>query len=281
MAPRVLALSGPSGSGKSTLAEVLRCVLEAEGWRVTIVHGDSHFLGPKPESYWTQENKDHPGAIDLPTLRAKIGRARDACGDSELVVVEGFMLLQDAEIMALVDGVLFLRSDKERCLGRRLARSVRTAHEAEGLVQYYHRCVWPGYLQYTAPALERLRAASAEAGAERSAEGSGAEGGGARPPLREVDGNAAVAGVAAAAVAALPALFPSLTAAAAAAAAAATPAACALTLASDWAALATVLPAAISLTKGNAEARRSLGLALGPRSPVISPISHRAPTELP
>jgi uridine kinase len=76
MATKVLALSGPSGSGKSTLAGLLKCVVEAEGWSATLLHGDDYFLGPKMASYWTDENKDHPGAIDLPAVRSKLSRAR-------------------------------------------------------------------------------------------------------------------------------------------------------------------------------------------------------------
>ena len=165
MLPTIV-LTGPSGSGKSTLTETIACCLRAVGWAVTIVHGDSFFLGPKPESYWTQENKDHPGAIDMPRLREAVRTARCATPDNPaqaLVLIEGFMLLQDEAIMAMVDGVLFLHSRMETCIARRLGRTVRTGHEQAGLIRYYNHCVWPGYNTYTLPALERLRCAAAGA----------------------------------------------------------------------------------------------------------------------
>ena len=198
MPTKVLALSGPSGSGKSTLAALLKCVVEAEGWSVTLLHGDDYFLGPKMASYWTDENKDHPDAIDLPAVRSKLSRARQQAGDgaaSALIIIEGFMVLQDSELMSLVDAALFLTVGPQTCLARRLARSVRTPRENEGLVHYFHRCVWPGYLQYTVPALAQLREASERASG---------------PPLREVDGTAPVERVAADAVNALARLFPEL-----------------------------------------------------------------------
>ena len=43
-------------------------------------------------------------------------------------------------------------------MARRLARSPRTPHESEGLLRYYHQCVWPGYQSQAVPALERLLA---------------------------------------------------------------------------------------------------------------------------
>ena len=192
----VLAVSGPSGAGKSTTAAVICSVLEAEGVSVALLHGDNHFIGPKPESYWTQENKDHPGAVDLPAVRAEIELARNSSdAPNAVVIVEGFMLLQDEPIMALVDAVLFIGCTQEECLARRLMRSVRTPHENEGLRRYYDACVWPGYLQYTAPALERLR--------EAHARGDGR-------PLCELDGTVPMTMVCVEAIAALPALVPSL-----------------------------------------------------------------------
>ena len=186
---RVLAISGPSGCGKSTLAIALQHVLRAEGWNVTLLHADSYFVGPKPESYWTQENKDHPGAINLVAVRTDVAASRENLESRKsLVILEGFMILQDSPIMEHVDAVLFLSAPPEICLQRRLNRSERTAHEREGLKHYYAKCVMPGYLNYTEPALERLRQSAGIEGAT---------------PLRELDATMPVWSVAEDAIAAL------------------------------------------------------------------------------
>ena len=103
------------------------------------------------------ENKDTPDAVDMAAIRRDVRAA--VAGDATLCILEGFLLLHDDELMAAADGVLFLRASLDACLGRRLARSERSAHEAEGCRQYYHRTVWPEYERWTAPALERLLAA--------------------------------------------------------------------------------------------------------------------------
>ena len=99
------------------------------------------------------ENKDTPDAVDMAAIRRDVRAA--VAGDATLCILEGF-LLHDDELMAAADGVLFLRASLDACLGRRLARSERSAHEAEGCRQNT-TAPWPEQLH--APALERLLAA--------------------------------------------------------------------------------------------------------------------------
>ena len=154
---KVLAVSGPSGTGKTTLADGLHRRLSANGMNVKVIHQDSYFIGEKPKSYWTQAPKESPDTVDMPALRAAVAEASDD-EEHDLFILEGFLLLQDAALMELTDAVLFLTGDQQTCLARRLARSVRSEHEMEGLRIYYGKHVWPGYLKYTEPALRALRA---------------------------------------------------------------------------------------------------------------------------
>ena len=189
----VLAISGPSGTGKSTLASVLRCCLATEGMSVAVVGQDAFFIGPKPSSYWTQAPKESPDTLEMPAVRTAV-RAASEDAATDVVLVEGFLLLQDEPIMSCVDAVIFLTSDPSTCLARRLARSVRTPHESEGLRVYFKKHVWPGYLKHTQPAIEALREAVA----------AGVPG---KPRLCELDGTQSLEVVTAAALAALPGLL--------------------------------------------------------------------------
>ena len=262
-----LVISGPSGCGKSTLADTLSVCMRAEGYSITVIHQDSYFLGPKPTSYWTQPNKEHPGVVDMSGLRAAVADAhRSTSSSASLVLVEGFLLLQDAEIMAMVDGVLFLHASLEVCVARRLARSPRTPHESEGLLRYYHQCVWPGYQSQTVSEIVRLRTSLGE---------------GRCSALVELDAGAGVDAVAQQAVGALPSLVPgdaraSMARAASSAAAARSPALCALLEAGEWPRLAAEMRGAIAAMHGAPEKRRSVGLSLA--SPAARALAKAAGT---
>ena len=91
-------------------------------------------------------------------------------------------------MLAMIDAILFLHSDFDTSLQRRLSRSVRSEHESEGLRRYFKKHVWPGYQKHTVPALQAVR----EAG---------------RPLLVEIDGTQRLEAVWAAAIAALPVLL--------------------------------------------------------------------------
>ena len=188
MAPAVVpvvAVTGPSGVGKTTLAESL-CALvppaaadashspQQDG--STIIHQDDFFnvtLADPTDYGPDRPNLETPSGVDWPRFVAAIEAARDdlaATGDGVgLVVVEGFLLLAaDADsghsgALPLFDAVFFLDCPGEECLRRRLVRNPnRTAEQAAGLRSYWERCTWPGYLAFTAPVLEQLRAAPAD-----------------------------------------------------------------------------------------------------------------------
>ena len=190
-----LAISGPSGTGKSTIVSIIKnCLATANpGLKVATIGGDSFFIGPKPDSYWTQAPKESPDSVDMIALRTAVAAATSDDAGNDLLLLEGFLLIQDAPLMLYVDAVLFLNCDPAVCLQRRLARSERSDHEAEGLKVYFAKHVWPGYLQHTAPAIAKLRATVAAAVIPD-----------ARPRLFEIDGTLPLDEVTTLAVNALP-----------------------------------------------------------------------------
>ena len=193
-----LAISGPSGTGKSTIVSIIKnCLATANpGLKVATIGGDSFFIGPKPDSYWTQAPKESPDSVDMIALRTAVAAATSDDAGNDLLLLEGFLLIQDAPLMLYVDAVLFLNCDPAVCLQRRLARSERSDHEAEGLKVYFAKHVWPGYLQHTAPAIAKLRATVAAAVIPD-----------ARPRLFEIDGTLPLDEVTTLAVNALPTLL--------------------------------------------------------------------------
>ena len=187
-----LLVTGPSGSGKTTLSSLLSTSLRCAGWDVRLVQQDSFFSTERAPSYWGQENKDSngnrikptlpdqcypaasitpdripraaaPAAVNMPAFLTAIKEASQGVkvgwGQSPtLLLVEGFLLLQEPAIVAGADAVIFVSAPGEVCLSRRLNRSHRSAHENEGCKHYWHEYVWPSFLSITRPALLQLLA---------------------------------------------------------------------------------------------------------------------------
>eukprot|EP00966_Prymnesium_polylepis_P033011 767895-Prymnesium_polylepis.1 len=84
----------------------------------------------------------------MAALQLAIKRAREGVkvgwGQSPtLLIVEGFLLLQEPAIVGAADAVVYVSAPGEVCLSRRLTRSRRTPHENEGCEAYWHEHVWP------------------------------------------------------------------------------------------------------------------------------------------
>ena len=114
---------GPSGSGKTSLSGLLGASLRCAGWDVRVVHQDDFFATPKAPSYWGQENKDTPAAVDMAAMLGAIEEAAKGvkvgwgCAPT-LLLVEGFLLLQEPKIVGSADAVIFVSAPGEVCLSR-------------------------------------------------------------------------------------------------------------------------------------------------------------------
>ena len=147
----VCGIGGPSGSGKTTLATRVCARLEEQGIQTVIVPEDRYFIFPFNPDYRTRDPRSEtPENVDWLRLCADIERCLDSLqGDDAVVLVEHFLLLAHASLLAKLDLALVLDGDKLECKTRRLSRQVRTPEQTEALSEYYDRHVWPGYLRYT------------------------------------------------------------------------------------------------------------------------------------
>ena len=174
-----IAITGPSGCGKSTLATSLARLLQSHGVATSVLRQDDYFCTPKAESYWTSDDKERPEAVDMVALKGELTLRQLTMSKKKgkgpaVLLLEGYLLLQDAQLVVLSDVVLLLDATLDASLARRLARSERTPHEDDGLRHYYRKFVWPAYERYalsSLPAIERsgyplVQMVSADGGAE-------------------------------------------------------------------------------------------------------------------
>lgn len=159
-----------SGSGKSYLASEIEQNLV--GLRTLLIEQDFfyHSLGSKLPGV---VNFDHPEAIDFKALINVVASLRDglSCeipvydfvthkrqgyrnedGDYDVIIVEGILVLAMSSLRELFDFSIFVDTDPDLCLIRRLQRDcAERGRTANCVIEQYLNTVRPMALQYVLP----------------------------------------------------------------------------------------------------------------------------------
>jgi uridine kinase len=169
----VLGIAGGTGSGKTTVAE--RLVAGLSNDRVVVIDHDAYYRDRSgmPLAERLLVNYDHPAAIEtellvdhLVDLRA--GRAvdipqydfRDHVRRAEtrrvepapIVIIEGILVLADERLRALMDLRIFVDTDSDIRLMRRLERDIEQRGRSFAQVrEQYNATVRPMHLAFVEP----------------------------------------------------------------------------------------------------------------------------------
>ena len=172
--PVTVGISGGSASGKTTLAKALADGLKE--FSPVILHQDYYF---KDWSEYPPEEREkvitanHPDAVRWEVLLDHIrqliarqpietppeGTRASARGDapvtvqpSDLIIVEGHLILWEVALRDLMDVKLFVDVEPHERVLRRLLRDVaQRGGDLEGAVAWYRRDVIPNFSVYTEP----------------------------------------------------------------------------------------------------------------------------------
>jgi uridine kinase len=173
MKPVVLGVAGGTGSGKTTVA---RAVLDAVGRnRIAFLAQDSYYKAID----WNQEsdprryNFDHPRALDhglllehMKALRAGVAvetpvydfvshRRKEETQRVEprpVVLLEGILLFVDPKLRQLLDFKIFVDTDADIRLIRRLRRDIADrGRKLEDVLEQYETTVRPMHLEFVEP----------------------------------------------------------------------------------------------------------------------------------
>ncbi len=169
----ILGVAGGTGSGKTTVA---REILDAVGAdRIAFLAQDNYYRDVEwanPEQLLTH-NFDHPNALDTPllvehlrALKQGLGielpvydfvshRRTTACRRIEarpVVLVEGILLFAEPEIRELLDFKVFVDTDSDVRLVRRIRRDLTERGRAVGdVLRQYMGTVRPMHLEFVEP----------------------------------------------------------------------------------------------------------------------------------
>lgn len=171
--PLVIGIAGGSGSGKTTVAQE---ILQRVGPdRIAYIQHDSYYkdLTGLPPAQRAEVNFDHPNSLETELLTSHIEQLRagkaievpiyDFSNHSRtdksfsvnprgVIVVEGILIFADAALRALFDVKIFVDTDADIRLIRRLQRDItERGRTAESVIKQYQSTVRPMHLEFVEP----------------------------------------------------------------------------------------------------------------------------------
>ncbi len=171
--PLTIGIAGGTGSGKSTVAQKINCAVGREN--VATLDQDSYYrdLSHMPIEERRKQNFDHPDALEFSLFRDHIAALRErkpVCkpvysfktstrtGDTvlieprEIIVVEGILALWDDSLRSLMDVKIFVDTDDDIRLVRRLLRDTQErGRSLERVIDQYTHTVRPMHLTFVEP----------------------------------------------------------------------------------------------------------------------------------
>ncbi len=189
--PVILGVAGGTGSGKTTVAHAL---LDAVGeGRLAFLPQDNYYrdIDWKDEEHLLHHNFDHPAAFDTPLLVAhlrtlKAGKPIEApiydfvthrrksetrrIEARQVIMAEGIMLLAEPDIRELLDFKIYVDTDADVRLKRRILRDINERGRAlEDVLRQYMGTVRPMHLEFVEPSKRWADVIVPEGGANRVA----------------------------------------------------------------------------------------------------------------
>ncbi len=173
MQPIIFGVAGGTGSGKTTVAQRILELVGAD--KVAFVPHDAYYrdLSHLPPEERKGFNFDHPDALETPLMvqqlkQLRAGRAIDIpvydfkthtrttktihIEPAPIILVEGILILAEPELRKLCNVRLFVDTDADIRLIRRLRRDIQErGRTAESVIEQYLSTVRPMHLEFVEP----------------------------------------------------------------------------------------------------------------------------------
>ena len=168
----VIGIAGGTGSGKTTLTER---IVEAFGDDVSVIYHDNYYKqhDELPYEERCRLNYDHPDAFDTELFINDLEKLKNGeeavcpvydftvhnrsslvktVKPSKVIIVEGILILSDARLASLLDIKIFVDTDADVRVLRRIARDVRTrGRSIDSVIEQYLTTVKPMHDKYVEP----------------------------------------------------------------------------------------------------------------------------------
>ena len=168
----VIGIAGGTGSGKTTIT---RKIVQHFGGEVSVIYHDNYHKAHHNMSYTerTKLNYDHPDAFETELLMEDLKKLRRGVAvqcptydytvhdrsdrtvtvkPSKVIVVEGILIFQSIELCKLMDIKIYVDTDADVRILRRIVRDVRDrGRSLESVVNQYLTTVKPMHEQFVEP----------------------------------------------------------------------------------------------------------------------------------
>lgn len=173
MKPTIIGVAGGTASGKTTLVRKLQEIFDGESV-ITICH-DFYYKAHDELEYEerTKLNYDHPDAFDTDMMIADILKLRNGesihhpvysfvnhnrtnktvkVDPAQVIIIDGILILENKELRDLMDVKVYVDTDADVRLGRRLLRDVQErGRSIESVLTQYFCTVKPMHDEFVEP----------------------------------------------------------------------------------------------------------------------------------
>ena len=171
--PVILGVAGGSGSGKSTVVREVVGILGQEA--ASVIRHDWYYRDLSHLTYEERSmvNFDHPDSLETELLAAHLGELLEGhgvdvptyefashtraqatlrIGPTPVVILDGILVLADSELRDLMDLSVFVDTEPDVRLMRRVRRdTVKRRRTAASVLDQYERTVRPMHLEFVEP----------------------------------------------------------------------------------------------------------------------------------
>jgi uridine kinase len=171
--PLVIGIAGGSGSGKTTVANVI--LSRVGSARIAYLPHDAYYrdLSHLPPILRKEVNFDHPNSLETELMIQHIQQLKDwkpvelpvydfthhsrtdqivHIEPQKVILVEGILILAEPELRSLLDVKIFVDTDPDVRLIRRMLRDItERGRTAESVINQYLKTVRPMHLEFVEP----------------------------------------------------------------------------------------------------------------------------------
>jgi|UniRef100_A0A6C0BME7 uridine kinase len=170
----IIGINGGSGSGKTSFTDKFATQLKNTGCTICLINGDWFYRATPDGVQLSQWNWDTPAAFDFGPLitaiqagvptqlpgydyvhHCSVPNQHPFTPNVDFLIIEGIMLFNDEKLRDLIETKIFVHTDLDACLARRILRDiVERGRTVQSVISQWFETVKPGYEEFIFPTMK-------------------------------------------------------------------------------------------------------------------------------